>query len=167
MRMIAFTVVGVPQAKGNMKAFLPPGSRFPVVTERNKHVRSWAALIAEEAGRAMQAPGARMFIDVPVRVTAAFHLPRPKKFSKRGVPVAHLTAPDLDKLTRAILDPLKQIVWGDDSQVVELVVLKRYADVDAAPRVLIRIEATAGVYAADVPPAPMPLFDEAALFKEA
>lgn len=82
----------------------------------------------------------------PVRVEVDFFLPRPAsvKLSKRALPIV---PPDLDKLTRGCLDAIGQglngkvgdgIIWGDDSQVVELIARKFYAD-DREPGADIRI----------------------------
>jgi Holliday junction resolvase RusA-like endonuclease len=78
---------------------------------------------------------------------------------KRGVNAAHLKAPDTSKLIRAVEDALTQVVYRDDSQVVELLALKHYAEVDDLPHVDIRVEATAGWKPLVVPAAPLPLFE--------
>ena len=58
-----------------------------------------------------------------------FYLPRPAsvKLSKRALPIV---PPDVDKLARGLLDGIGQseVIWGDDSQVVELIARKFYAD---------------------------------------
>ncbi len=160
---LAFTVFGVAQPKGNMRAINIPGMKFPIVTDSNRSVKSWSQLVAEGANRALGAlPAAeRGVLEGPVRLTMAFYLPRPKKFQRRGVPVAHLTAPDWDKLSRAVSDALTHVVYRDDKQVVEAIVGKFYAEVDGTPRVDVRVESTAGVRPMPVPPAPLPLFAEA------
>ncbi len=65
----------------------------------------------------------------PVRVEVDFYLPRPASVSikKRAMPIV---PPDLDKLARGLLDGIGQseVIWGDDSQVVELDARKHYAD---------------------------------------
>jgi crossover junction endodeoxyribonuclease RusA len=154
---LTFTVYGVAKPKGNMRAFTPRGMHFPVITESNRNVKSWQQLVAAGASQAMQ--------DVPplvgpVRLTVAFYLPRPKSLPKRR-PVAHLKAPDLDKLTRCIGDALSHVVYHDDAQVVEAVVGKFYTEIDAAPRVEVRVDSTAGVRPIPVPAAPWSLFAEA------
>jgi Holliday junction resolvase RusA-like endonuclease len=140
--MLAFTVYGVPLSKGNHKAVTPKGMKFPVITESNRNVKSWQQLVAEGASRAInERPLAdRALLVSGVRATIAFYLPRPKKFHKRGVFVHHLTAPDADKLTRAILDALQAIAYHDDKQVTEMIVGKYYAAVDAPAHVDIAIE---------------------------
>jgi Holliday junction resolvase RusA-like endonuclease len=83
----------------------------------------------------------------PVRVEIDFYLPRPAsvKVTKRPLPIV---PPDVDKLARAALDGLNQgfdtgkvgdgVIFADDSQVVELVACKYYAD-DREPGAEIRI----------------------------
>jgi len=160
---LAFTVYGVAQPKGNMRAIHMPGMKFPIVTDSNRSVKSWSQLVAEGASRALGALPAdeRGLLIGPVRLSMAFYLPRPKKFCRRGVAVAHLTAPDLDKLARGVSDALSQVVYQDDRQVVEAVLGKFYADVGETPRVEIQVARTAGLQPAVVPAAPLPLFAEA------
>jgi crossover junction endodeoxyribonuclease RusA len=160
--ILEFRVFGVAQPKGSMKAFYRPGMKFPIVTDSNRSVKSWSQLVAEGANHALAQlpPGDRAVLTGPVRLSVAFHLPRPKKFQRRGVEPAHLTKPDASKLLRSVEDALTHVVYGDDSQVVELVVAKRYAAIDVAPHVDIRVESTAGVQPIVVPPAPLPLFAE-------
>jgi Holliday junction resolvase RusA-like endonuclease len=80
-----------------------------------------------------------------VRLSVAFYLPRPKKYSKRGAFVPHCVAPDLDKLGRAVLDALTSVLYADDRQVTELIAGKYYAEVDAPARVFVRIEPAPGL----------------------
>lgn len=65
----------------------------------------------------------------PVLLEVDFFLPRPPsiKISKRVYPTV---PPDLDKLVRAVGDGIGQsgFIWGDDSQVVEIIARKFYAD---------------------------------------
>ena len=62
-------------------------------------------------------------------------------------------------MVRGIKDALTQVVWADDSQVVELVATKQYAALDAVPHVDIRVEPTAGTRPVVVPAAPLPLLE--------
>ena len=160
---IAFRVYGVAQPKGNMRAFMRPGMHFPIVTDSNRSAKSWSQLVAEGASRAIAAlpAGDRGVLDGPVRLTLAFYLPRPAKYQRRRAPVAHLTAPDWDKLARAVSDALTHVVYRDDRQVVEAIVGRFYAPLDDAPHVDVRVEPTMGVVPIAVPAAPLPLFAEA------
>ena len=75
----------------------------------------------------------------PVRLEVDFYLERPKtvKLEKRPLPIV---PPDLDKLVRGVGDGIGQsgMIWGDDSQVVELMARKFYAD-EREPGAEIRI----------------------------
>lgn len=57
--------------------------------------------------------------------------------TKRPLPIV---PPDLDKLARGLLDGIGQseVIWGDDSQVIELIARKFYAD-DREPGALVKI----------------------------
>jgi Holliday junction resolvase RusA-like endonuclease len=158
---LSFTVYGVAQPKGNMRAIHLKGMKFPIVTDSNRSAKSWSQLVAEGASRALgDLPEAERLVLVgAVRLSVAFYLPRPKKYQRRGVPAAHLKAPDIDKLLRGVLDALTSVAWQDDSQVVELVAAKFYAETDEPPHVNIRIASTAGTRAFVVPAAPASLFD--------
>ena len=63
-----------------------------------------------------------------VRLMAEFRLPAPQATParKRGW-LPHTKRPDVDKLARALLDPLTGIIWVDDSQVCFASVNKVYA----------------------------------------
>ena len=77
----------------------------------------------------------------PVRVEVEFYLPRPASVSikKRPLPIV---PPDADKLLRGLLDGIGQseVIWGDDSQVVEIEAAKLYAD-NTEPGALVKITA--------------------------
>jgi Holliday junction resolvase RusA-like endonuclease len=143
--MLTFRVYGVPLPKGNMKPFMvtaPKGMKFPILTESNRNVKSWQQLVSEAASHALQEKPEtdRALLPYGVRVTVAFFLPRPKKYGKRGVFVPHCKAPDLDKLSRAILDAMKHVAYADDSQVTELITGKYYAEVDGASYADVMVE---------------------------
>ena len=63
----------------------------------------------------------------PVAVEATFYLPRPASVTEKQRPLP-IVPPDIDKLARGLLDGIGQseVIWGDDSQVVDLRVLKVY-----------------------------------------
>lgn len=146
MTPLTFTVYGIAQSKGSTRAFVPKGWTRPIVTDNNPKVKGWQQLVAEGASKALEAAGG----ETPdragaVKVSIGFYLPRPKKYQRRGLAVSHLTKPDVDKLTRGVLDALTGVVWDDDSHVTELAVTKAYADLEAAPRVDVRVESTSAV----------------------
>ncbi len=137
-----FTIYGIPQTQGSMRAFIPKGWTRPVVThEKGKELRLWQNAIASEAARVR---GGSVPLERAVSVRATFVLPRPKSAPKElhtarqqtlyGWPVRR---PDLDKLVRAILDALTGVLFRDDGQVVQLWAQKVYGE---QPGVVVEVE---------------------------
>jgi crossover junction endodeoxyribonuclease RusA len=147
---LAFTVHGAAEPKGNHRALLIKGMKFPIVTETNKGVKSWQQLVSQGADLALNAlpPADRALLVDGVRLSVAFYLPRPKSLPRRHT--AHTKAPDVDKLLRAILDALTHVIFRDDSQVCELVAVKHYAAEGDVPHVDITVAPTQGVEALPV-----------------
>ncbi len=106
-----------------------------VMVESSKALGPWRTVVAWHAAQAYT--GALM--DGPVRVRLSFVMPRPVSTPKRSTPPA-IKKPDCDKLARAILDSLTSVVWRDDSQVVDMHVMKRIAALDEQPGCHIRVE---------------------------
>jgi crossover junction endodeoxyribonuclease RusA len=77
----------------------------------------------------------------PVRVEVEFYLPRPASVTQKKRPLP-IVPPDLDKLLRGLLDGIGQseVIWGDDSQVVQIEAVKLYAD-DTEPGATVTIYA--------------------------
>lgn len=69
---------------------------------------------------------------IPLLVSIIFYMPIPASASKKkkidmqaGI-IKHTFKPDLDNLTKAVLDALNDVAWYDDSQIVQLNVSKQY-----------------------------------------
>jgi crossover junction endodeoxyribonuclease RusA len=123
--MLNFTVYGLPQPQGSIRAFMPKGWKRPVLTSDNAKVKPWRQEIAGTAAALMERESIRI-IQKPfgVRVTAYFYFPKPKSAKKS---VTHKTTkPDIDKLARALHDALTGIVYEDDSQIVESRAIKDF-----------------------------------------
>lgn len=70
----------------------------------------------------------RMFpADTPLDVEFTFYLPRPASVSVRKYPYP-VKKPDWDNLGKGVADAMENIVYARDSQIVDCVVRKRYAD---------------------------------------
>lgn len=105
--------------------------------------RERVALVAAQCMSEMASVHSRISVDVgmfdrAVSVRLDFVLPRPKSTPKRSTPQA-IKRPDIDKLARACLDALTNVVITDDSLVVELVARKRLAQPDEMPGVGIKV----------------------------
>ncbi len=112
------TVFGEPIPKGSTRAFVVNG--VAVTTNANPKTKDWERLIKGE----LQVARPGDIITGPVDVTLQFYMTRGKSV-KRPYPI---TKPDIDKLCRAAIDAMTGIVFKDDSQVIGLQAIKRYAD---------------------------------------
>jgi len=154
--MISFTVYGIASGMGSKKAFTPKGWKHPVITDSNRNLKSWQSLVAEAAGRAIEARPDWQILDGGVRLTVAFYLPRPKSLGKKII--AHTKAPDCSKLVRSTEDAMSGILFRDDAQVIEIVAGKYYTGPTDAPHVNVTVEPTTGIAHVRVAPASLPLF---------
>lgn len=118
--MIQAFVPGLPIPQGSKTAFVRNGRA--VLVDSDKRLKAWRKLMTEklEAANAgcEQLNGA-------LSLQVIFFMPRPKTV-KRDFPI---TAPDLDKLIRAVNDSATDAgIIKDDSQVIEIVAYKFYED---------------------------------------
>jgi len=116
----------------------------PRATRRGQHAGiyqekpQWYALVAHEAALRR---GEGCF-EGPVRVDLEFRMPRTKSLPKtREKP--HVTRPDIDNLSKLILDAMTPILIANDTQVVDLRARKRYALKDEPPGCRIELAASA------------------------
>jgi Holliday junction resolvase RusA-like endonuclease len=123
----SFTVFGVDPAPQGSKKYVgtrrtAAGNNIPLIVESSPKLPAWRKAVNDAVVQGMVDSGDLSKFDGAVKVEAVFYLTR-----KRTVTRAYPTVPpDVDKLTRALLDACKA-VWGDDSQVVRLEVSKKYA----------------------------------------
>lgn len=119
--MVTFRVEGKPTPQGSLTSF-HHASTGRVVTPQKPAVVEYRERVAW-AARAAGVP----LLEGPVSVWALFCFARPRSHYNRGftalkpgVPLAHLQAPDVDKLCRSLLDALAGVAYGNDSQVVRI-----------------------------------------------
>lgn len=121
---VTFHVPGIPVPQGSLRAFMPRVGKHPIVTADNAKLRPWRSLVTCCAKQAWSGPPTWGAVDI----TLTFCFSKPKSYPKnRELP--HTKRPDVDKLARGMLDALTGVVFHDDSQVVCLEAVKRYADV--------------------------------------
>jgi crossover junction endodeoxyribonuclease RusA len=133
MREIRFTAFGRPQPQGSKNAF-KHGNRV-VLVETSKGLKPWRSVVSLAAKEVMLSVQDMSLIDGPVAVDIIFTFVPGKTVKRKEM----TTKPDIDKLSRAILDSLTGICWRDDAQVVELQVCKVYGLVDMAQVVVIEL----------------------------
>lgn len=116
----------------------PIAKKRPRFFRRGGFVGTYNAQETEE-GRAMQhlhrgLPEGWTPIDGPVSILLLFDLPIPKSASKKAKigmesgEIYHTKKPDLDNLAKFVKDCANGIIWRDDSQVVRLEAIKRFAE---------------------------------------
>lgn len=137
--MLTATILGTPQQQGSKRVF---GGR---AVEANKKLAPWRADAIATLAKAMAEQQVGQFAG-PVTVEAAFNYARPAAHYGTGrnadrlkpsAPHHKPSAPDLDKLQRALGDALTQAgVLRDDALIVEWKVVKRWA---AAPSVQVTV----------------------------
>ncbi len=131
--MLTCTIPGLPQAQGSKRS-LGPDRPF---VESNKHLAAWRADAITFLQRAAAEHG-WVRADGPVFVTAVFAYPRPKSHYRTGrfagllrddAPTYKTSAPDLDKLQRALGDALTQAgIIRDDALIVRWYPVKVWGD---------------------------------------
>lgn len=143
MTALTINVIGTPVQQGSKVA-----NRFGHgVRDANvKKLKPWRAEVSGTVLEAMQAQGWST-LDAPCEVAITFFHPRAAGHFGTGrnagvlkpsAPYWKATAPDIDKLTRAILDALTDAAAiRDDSRVARLVVEDRWADAAAGARITI------------------------------
>ena len=119
---------GKPQPKGSVSAFYDKARHQMRRFDSNRGGKAWADEVRRAAVDAIGEVEDGMYpiygAGTPLAVSVSFFLPRPKKPKWKDSP---LGKPDLDKLLRGLLDPLKGIVFADDAQVVTIYADKRWA----------------------------------------
>lgn len=114
--MLTITVHGTPVPQGSMKAFMPKGSRFPVVTSDNRKLKPWRYLVCSAAIEAMG--GAGRGPRGPVAIDMIFTMPKPKSAPKQRITYPD-RKPDIDKCIRSISDALVDAgAIEDDARIV-------------------------------------------------
>lgn len=120
--MIKFFVAGTPKSMsvGSFFQFKRDGATHHMQGRRNT---DWSVLVGQVGGE--HAPPAPL--DGPLVMVAVFYLPKPASIPKRQAATAMPTRrPDLDNLVHKLTDRFNGVFWKDDSQLVDLVLRKRY-----------------------------------------
>ena len=126
MEGLSFTIHGNPSPKGSLTR-MPNGGMVGAGTAASrKRQGDWRTDVKQAA---LQAMGERQPTRDPIRLMVDFMLPYPqssvRKYQLGWLPCTK--KPDIDKLLRALLDPMTGVVWVDDAQVVTTTMNKSYA----------------------------------------
>lgn len=139
-----FTVYGTAKPAGSKRAFAHPKTGQIIVTDQSGAAgKTWRTDVKNAALEVMDEP-----LRGAVGADITFFRQRPKghygsgknaALIKGASPAYPITMPDVDKLSRAVLDALTGIAWVDDAQVTDKVVRKRYAETARAEIKVYRI----------------------------
>jgi len=124
-QLLHWFVEGIPVPQGSKTATVINGRA--VMFEANKKHRGWREHVSSVIPQ-LEQPSMN-----PVRVELLFYFNRPKTVKREHMSVK----PDIDKLSRSVLDCLSGRVIKDDSQVIILNARKEYTD--KSPGVLVRV----------------------------
>lgn len=121
MKYLPLFISGHPRPKGSWTAVQTrSGIKFRPASDKTA---KWCQHLTEELRERWTHT---IILDGPVRCTLKFLLPRPKTVMRQR-PTGRFEG-DLDKHVRAVLDSMTNIVYKDDSQVVEIHTTKHYTD---------------------------------------
>lgn len=147
---------GRPRSKGSHVAQRDERTgRVRVAAEQEDQLKGWERTIRTAASLALRTGpgGGGTWIDdvrqdiYPrawtggVVVLANFRLHRPRRLADTMDAEPALVVPDLDKITRALLDGLNGVAYADDRQVVAILATKGYASPLERPGVTCRVVA--------------------------
>jgi len=133
---VTFRVPGLPIPQGS-KSHVGRGILVESADRKTKRrpageLKRWRKSITLLAKFAHKGP----LLDGPLHVYLNFALPKPKRPKFKDYPA---TKPDIDKLSRAVLDALSDSVYTDDARVCQLSAIKKWADPDVGPGVAVTV----------------------------
>ncbi len=121
--MISFNIDLAPKPKQSAR-FTKRGFAF-----QPKEVKQYQEYISVKAAEAMQ--GSKIF-EGPIEVELRFYLKEPKSKNMKYP----LKRPDIDNLSKSVLDGMNGFVYNDDKQIIKLVLYKFYGE----PRTEIKVK---------------------------
>lgn len=126
MAPVTFTIPGAPFAKQRARASVRPGGKGARVYTPAETV-SFERTVGTIAAPHFPAP---LVGPVRLAVEATFAIPPSWSKKKRAAALGqpHTQKPDLDNITKALLDGLNRIAFADDSQVAEQILCKRWGE---------------------------------------
>lgn len=129
MRTVAFLVPGPPVAKGRPRLTVMGGHARAFTPAKTV---AYESRVADQGMHAMA--GEALFsgpvsIEIDARFQIAASWSKKKRQAAADGELRHTSRPDGDNILKAIGDGLNGIVYADDSQIAEVKLVKRYADV--------------------------------------
>lgn len=133
MDTVTLIVHGDAQPAGSKKAFVNKRTGHAQVVDANPRAGRWKDLIGKACAEQYGGP----FLEGALTATVRFYQVRPAGHYRTGkhagllrdsAPARPIVAPDIDKLSRAVLDGLQGQLYRNDSQVVCKLAEKHYGE---------------------------------------
>lgn len=148
--MIRVNAYGVPVSKGSPQVVtrghggkpLP----FPRVLDDTPELTAWSKSVAGAALVAVAGQARPIYRKAPLVAGIEFRFERPESVKRLWPDVK----PDIDKLARAVFDPLEDLVFDNDSRIVGLLAVKRYVGPREHPGALVQLGGIAEDGALDI-----------------
>ena len=140
MMQIVFEVPGDPKGKGRPR-FSRHGNFTKVYTD--KQTLDYESTIQTFASKAM---GSQDPLATPVSVFLYVRYPIPKSYTKKRSEACLAGAerpnkkPDIDNVAKCFLDAMNEIIYLDDTQVVELHIKKLYSSLSGVDVLVMEVE---------------------------
>lgn len=135
--MIQFTVYGDPVAQGRPRASTATGHVRMYDPAKSRDYKDYVRLASREFAPSQLLSGALGIEVIAYRpFTSVIRKSLKKAAAAEKGELLPLTKPDADNYLKGITDALKNVMWADDSQVVDATVKKRYSE---RPRIEISI----------------------------
>lgn len=125
--MIQFTVYGEPVAQGRPRASTINGHVRMYDPKKSREFKRYVKLVASQ-----HAP--EKLLEGSLKLEVKVYKPTLKSFSQKKKAAAErgelrpVTKPDIDNYVKSIKDACNQVIWKDDSQIVDLHVSKWYSE---------------------------------------
>jgi Holliday junction resolvase RusA-like endonuclease len=135
---IQFEVLGEPVPQGSTRSFHIKKLNRVVTTHSNRNTDRWRERIATEAQKAQESNA--FYSDdrkMAYFIILDFYFSKPKSTPKKIL--FNTKRPDLDKLIRAVLDGITDVLIPDDAQVMGIMARKYYAEKDTPPHLGVRL----------------------------
>lgn len=136
---LSFFVPGIPVAKGRPRArgFIRKNGKLGASMYTPDKTAHWENIVRDRAiAYAPPEP-----IDKPIRLQMDFYMPKPKSAKKRLYPSVR---PDVDNLSKALMDAMNGIIWADDALVCQKHSSKYYATEPSQVGVSVEIKTMEG-----------------------
>lgn len=144
--VLEFEVLGHPEPAGSKAGFRHPHTGRVIIVDASKKARPWKQEVARTAGDVIGEGVRPVWGDGPLEVVLTFTLARPRGHYGTGrnalvlkpsAPLFPAVKPDIDKLSRGVLDALTSVVYRDDAQIVRKAAAKVYGEPEGV-RIVVR-----------------------------